>query len=39
MESGRPLAPGYQAFDPSALSTFGYGRIPDVVTGLEYDGC
>ena len=31
------LAPGYQAFDPSALSTFGYGRIPDVVTGLEYE--
>jgi heterodisulfide reductase subunit A len=31
------LAPGYQAFDPSALSTFGYGRIADVVTGLEYE--
>ena len=31
------LAPGYQAFDPSALSTYGYGRIPDVVTGLEYE--
>ena len=31
------LAPGYQAFDPSALSTFGYGRIPDVVTGMEYE--
>ncbi len=31
------LAPGYQTFDPSALSTFGYGRIPDVVTGMEYE--
>jgi heterodisulfide reductase subunit A len=31
------LAPGYQAFDPSGPSTFGYGRIPDVVTGLEYE--
>jgi heterodisulfide reductase subunit A len=31
------LAPGYQAFDPSALTTFGYGRIPDVVTGMEYE--
>ena len=31
------LAPGFQAFDPSALSTYGYGRIPDVVTGLEYE--
>ena len=27
----------YQAFDPSALSTFGYGHIPNVVTGLEYE--
>ena len=31
------LAPGYQAFDPSGLSTYGYGHIPDVVTGLEYE--
>ena len=31
------LAPGYQTFDPSALSAYGYGRIPDVVTGLEYE--
>ena len=31
------LAPGYQAFDPSGLAAYGYGHIPDVVTGLEYE--
>jgi heterodisulfide reductase subunit A len=31
------LAPGYKAFDPSGLSAYGYGHIPDVVTGLEYE--
>ena len=31
------LAPGYQAFDPAALTAYGYGRIPDVVTSLEYE--
>jgi len=31
------LAPGYKAFDPTGLSTYGYGRIADVVTGLEYE--
>jgi heterodisulfide reductase subunit A len=31
------LAPGYKAFDPSGLATYGYGRINDVVTGLEYE--
>jgi heterodisulfide reductase subunit A2 len=31
------LAPGYKAFDPSGLTAYGYGRIPDVVTGLEYE--
>ena len=31
------LAPGYQAFDPSGIAPYGYGRIPDVVTGLEYE--
>jgi heterodisulfide reductase subunit A len=31
------LAPGYQVFDPAALSTYGHGHIPDVVTGLEYE--
>ena len=27
------LAPGYQAFNPSGLTAYGYGHIPDVVTG------
>jgi heterodisulfide reductase subunit A len=31
------LAPGYKPFDPSAYDTFGYGVIPDVVTGIEYE--
>jgi heterodisulfide reductase subunit A2 len=31
------LAPGYRAFDPTAIPAYGYGRIPDVVTGLEYE--
>jgi heterodisulfide reductase subunit A len=31
------LAPGYKAFDPTGLTTYGYGHIPDVVTGLEYE--
>ncbi len=31
------LAPGYRAFDPTGLAPYGYGRIPDVVTGLEYE--
>jgi heterodisulfide reductase subunit A2 len=31
------LAPGYQAFDPTGIAPYGYGRIPDVVTGLEYE--
>ena len=31
------LAPGYKPFDPSAYDTFGYGTIPDVVTGIEYE--
>jgi heterodisulfide reductase subunit A len=31
------LAPGYQAFDPGGIAPYGYGRVPDVVTGLEYE--
>jgi heterodisulfide reductase subunit A len=31
------LAPGYRPFDPKVLSSYGYGHIPDVVTGLEYE--
>jgi heterodisulfide reductase subunit A len=30
-------APGYRPFDPKPLAGYGYGRIPDVVTGLEYE--
>jgi heterodisulfide reductase subunit A len=31
------LAPGYRPFDPKGLVLYGYGEIPDVVTGLEYE--
>jgi len=31
------LAPGFSAYDPSGLSFYGYGDIPDVVTSLEYE--
>jgi heterodisulfide reductase subunit A len=31
------LTPGYRPFDPSIYDTFGYGSIPDVVTGIEYE--
>ena len=31
------LAPGFKAFDPSGLDSYGYGVIPDVVTSLEYE--
>ncbi len=31
------LAPGFLAFDPSGLDSYGYGVIPDVVTTLEYE--
>ncbi len=31
------LAPGYRPFDPGVLAPYGYGRVPDVVTGLEYE--
>jgi heterodisulfide reductase subunit A len=30
-------APGYRPFDPKILAPYGYGHIPDVVTGLEYE--
>jgi len=30
-------APGFEAFDPSRLNTYGYGHIRDVVTSLEYE--
>ena len=31
------LAPGYDVFDPSIRGDFGYGRIKNVVTSLEYE--
>ncbi len=31
------VASGFDAFDPRALDAYGYGRIRDVVTGLEYE--
>ena len=31
------LAPGVEAFDPSALTEYGYGRYPNVVTSVEYE--
>jgi heterodisulfide reductase subunit A len=31
------LAPGFSAFDPSGLDTYGYATMPDVVTALEFE--
>jgi len=31
------LAPGFETFDPSVLSEYGYGRYPNVVTSLEFE--
>lgn len=31
------VATGYEAFDPSAKQEFGYGRYPDVITGMEME--
>jgi heterodisulfide reductase subunit A len=31
------LAPGYKPFDPTPFDFYGYGKIPDVVTSLEYE--
>ena len=31
------LSPGFKPFDPSGLDFYGYDRMPDVVTGLEYE--
>ncbi|UCH58043.1 MAG: CoB--CoM heterodisulfide reductase iron-sulfur subunit A family protein, partial [Candidatus Bathyarchaeota archaeon] len=31
------LAPGIEAFDPTVLSEYGYGRYPNVVTSLEFE--
>ena len=31
------LAPGFQAFDPSRFDTYGYAKLPNVVTALEFE--
>jgi heterodisulfide reductase subunit A len=31
------LSPGFQAFDPSLLTEYGYGRYPNVVTSMEFE--
>ena len=31
------LAPGYKLTDPKLLGEYGYGRIPNVVTSLEFE--
>jgi heterodisulfide reductase subunit A len=31
------LSPGIEAFDPTMVSRYGYGRYPNVVTSLEFE--
>ncbi|HUS78697.1 MAG TPA: CoB--CoM heterodisulfide reductase iron-sulfur subunit A family protein [Patescibacteria group bacterium] len=31
------LAPGFEEFDPSAITEYGYGRYPNVVTSIEFE--
>ena len=31
------LSPGFEAFDPTVLSEYGYGRYPNVVTSMEFE--
>jgi heterodisulfide reductase subunit A len=31
------LAPGFQTFDPSKLTAYGYGKYPNVYTSLEFE--
>jgi len=31
------LAPGFQAFDPSRLDMYGYGRHPNIITSMEFE--
>lgn len=31
------LAPGYEVFDPRIRGDYGYGRIPNVVTSLDFE--
>ncbi len=32
------VATGLKAFDPSIIEEYGYGKLPDVVTSLEFEG-
>ena len=31
------LAPGFQPFDPSKYKTYSYGRLPNVITAMEFE--
>ena len=31
------LAPGFQPFDPSGMTHYGYGRHPNVITAMEFE--
>jgi heterodisulfide reductase subunit A len=31
------LAPGFEAFDPSRFDSYGYAKLPNVVTALEFE--
>jgi heterodisulfide reductase subunit A len=31
------VATGLQAFDPSSIPEYGYGKLPDVITSLEFE--
>ena len=31
------LAPGFHPFDPTVYETYGYGRLPNVVTSMEFE--
>jgi heterodisulfide reductase subunit A len=31
------LAPGFDEFDPSSITEFGYGRYPNVLTSIEFE--
>ncbi len=38
LEAGAVIfSSGFEPFDPSAIDTLGYGRIPDVLTSLEFE--
>ncbi len=31
------LAPGFDTYDPTGMDAWGYGKIPDVVTSMEFE--